>query len=878
MKRLFDSAVFYAEVLADGETVRIPLTLSRNESEYSMGFDGAKFRLKYRLIEDENGFTVECDARAVLGERVKGYSFGAEIPTGFSLRETKFFAPSCWYGGTKNSKFPFMGDYAGGGVDSLSAPLVGAFSEGRGIVLTDLTEGRRETAEGDHDARESKILISPAFNFPAVGVHKQRDSVSLFYAFPAVTYSSCGSNAVVRRFLNGEACRFSFRVNKVNCDSFEAFQKRTWRDIYGELAEKDGSVNIGEAVNAVVSRVEGSYGELNEIPQFMTNCDHFVPESGFLYRNADLAALLLRMKRAGFAVAISDEKLIRVIDVQVQKEYAGKNQFFPFWRSRFEGVDSVYEAYRLLKAEGNERRDWFAFVLREAETALKADEIFSVPLLTKLYEDTGEKKYLQSARDKCEKVWKENFSKGRFYGGIVDFIGEPSLDKESGIAGMDAYLALYRVTGEKENLARAVRCADYTETYHQLQDINLEPVGLDDTKFHAGGKGNSHVLTRGLGFIANTCAAGDIAGLLAAGRYYELSKLVHDGHYEDFALLLLRNAFLTVNLDDKAGAMSDPLYSAGAGFMNEYIQMGISCDPVGLGRGMMHESDIAWCPYTVLKAVYELKTAGADFTACTRERFQQIAVSDIPEGAEPLFDGDFSTFLNAAGKEIAISFGKAQTLDKTVFSFCNQDTACRLKIAYLLQGKTVAEREYVHGSGFYGVCPAGVRADGMKIIFENAPYILLRQIQPFGVTDNRLIKRRRADGVSSLDLILSGKMRFSTGEREIAFNNETNSYLSEGVEFLRKGVLRINRKSAVCNFGLPKGTGIFTFAPETREQCEGGVQVEIVRQGKCVFKEEIKNASLVYEGETGGETEIRFSSDGQNSLRFSFYVTELNGR
>lgn len=872
MKRLFDGTGFYVEVLSGGKAVKAPLALSREKSEYSASVGGAEFRLKILLKEEGEDFTVAFDAEADLNGSASGYAFGAEIATGFPFQETKLFAPSCWYGSADNSKFPFLEESAGGGVDSLSAPLAGAYCGGRGVVLTDLTEGRRETAEGDCDAKEEKILVSGKFNFPAVGVRKKENGISLFYTFPAVTCATCAGNKTIRRYLSAKRCRFSFRVWRAESSSFEAFEKSVWRGIYDELAETDETIDVVSAVDAVIRRVENSYGEFNEIPQFMTNCDHFVPESGFLYRNADLASLLLRMKRAGFVVRIPDEKLIRVIDVQVKKEYAGKNQFFAFWRSRFEGVLSVYEAYRLLKGEGKKQSEWLDFVLREAEEAVKADEFFSVPLLTELYRDTGDEKYLTAAKNKCDKVWEENFSKGRFYGGIVDFIGDPSLDKESGIAGMDAYLSLYRITGDKENLVRAARCADYTETYHQLQDINPEPDSFDDTKFHAGGKGNSHVSTRGLGFIGNTCAAGDIAGLLAAGDYCELGKLLGDSHYSDFAVLMFRNAFLTVNLDDKAGAMADALYSSGAGFMNEYIQMGISCDPVGLGRGMMHESDIAWCPYTLLKAAYALKLAGADFTGYAKKRYQEIAVINVREGEEPLFDGNFSTLFDAEGKEIAISFQGEQTPDKVVIAFANADEKCAFRIRCLSKGETAGEREFVHERGFYEVCPLGVCADGMRIEFSEEKHVLLRQIQFFGVTENGLIARGRAKGVSSLGLCLGGKMSFYADGCPIGFDNATNSYLTEGVEFLRKGVLRVNRKSAACEFELPKGKGIFTFAPELNERCEGSVRVEIVRQDKTVFEADIAKHSAVYEGETGGQMQIVFSSESQNSVRFGFYA------
>lgn len=877
MKNVSERIEFYAEALADGKVVRIPLVRGRDASVYSARFHNASFFLKYRTTEEsKNGVRFILEGEADLNGSADGYAFGAEIFTDLPPIGTKLFSPSCWYGSAENCKFPFLGEYAGGGVDSLSAPVAGIWHEGSGFVLTDLTEGRRQTAEGDSDASESKNLVSSHFDFPSIGVRKNK-ILALWYRYPAATYSFCGSGAVVNRFIDRKNCKFSFRVDRAEAYSFEEFSKNAWRTAYKAFAKIDETIDISAALNAVINHTVNSYGERNGIAQFMVNADHFVPESGFLYRNADLAALLLSMKREGFSVPISDERCIRVTDEQVKREYAGKNQFFAFWRSRFEGVHSVYRAYRLLKNEGIEKKEWLGFVLGEAEIALSADECFSVPLLCELYRDMGEKKYLSAARDKCEKVWNEYFSKGRFYGGIVDFIGEPSLDKESGIAGMDAFLSLYAASGERENLERARRCADYTETYHQLQDIDLEPFGLDDGRFHAAGKGNSHVSARGLGFIANTCAAGDIAGLLAAGRYAELSVLVADPHYADFARLLYRNVYLSVNLFDKAGSMADALYSSGAGFINEYIQMGISCDPVGLGRGMAHDSGIAWCPYTILKAALELRKAGYTFSEHAKERYRELTAVSFTKGAESLFDGDFSTLFDGAGKTAEVSFGRRRLVDKIVFAFCHDDEACEITLSCLIEGKAVKTATAAHDKGFYEVVSVGVEADAIKFSF-GAAKIILKQVQIFGVDENKLISRNKADGVSFVELCLGGQTEFSAEGVKIPFNNGTNSYLTQGVEFLQKGVLRINRKKAECKFVLPRGYGIFSFAPERTELSDGNVRVEIWRAGETVFETSVGEQSVSFKGETGGETELRFSCVGKKSLRFGFYAERVKDK
>ena len=85
---------------------------------------------------------------------------------------------------------------------------------------------------------------------------------------------------------------------------------------------------------------------------------------------------------------------------------------------------------------------------------------------------------IKAAEEKAEKIWKK-FSDMNFYGGIVDFLAEPVLDRESGYIGLYDFLTLYECTREAKWIERAAFCADYLETYQVLRIDGYAALDID---------------------------------------------------------------------------------------------------------------------------------------------------------------------------------------------------------------------------------------------------------------------------------------------------------------------------------------------------------------------------------------------------------------
>ena len=115
----------------------------------------------------------------------------------------------------------------------------------------------------------------------------------------------------------------------------------------------------------------------------MTNVDHFASESGFLYRNADIAYLMLR-----YGYEVNDKTIIKnakeVLNTQVDLGFLGKNQVFPFERSRAEGCIALLHAYKFLKQKGENNNCWYEYIKSEVERFEIINEYYSIPLLCEM--------------------------------------------------------------------------------------------------------------------------------------------------------------------------------------------------------------------------------------------------------------------------------------------------------------------------------------------------------------------------------------------------------------------------------------------------------------------------------------------------------------
>jgi hypothetical protein len=158
----------------------------------------------------------------------------------------------------------------------------------------------------------------------------------------------------------------------------------------------------------------------------------------------------------------------------------------------------------------------------------------AVPMLVLMSRATGESKYLEAAVEAAEFSWNHGQAQGIFVGGTLD---NPNvIDKEAGTLSLEAYLALYEQTEDEKWLERAVKAANFAETWIYAWDVPM-PADESDELLHWK-KGNSTV---GLQLITTGHSLTDLYMSFDADEYARLAKYSNDPHYMDVAGILLHN-------------------------------------------------------------------------------------------------------------------------------------------------------------------------------------------------------------------------------------------------------------------------------------------------------------------------------------------------
>lgn len=716
-----------------------------------------------KIYLEENCYKVEINLTV---NQINSSIDGIGIHSGFCINELhedlQFFMPSAWYGDEelfagKSNKYPYANGIAGGGIDGIGAPVCAVFSKrSNNSYSIEVVNPQYDTVlPNDKD-----YSIDARNKMPAIG-YENREESSLFYEIPGTSYNIAGSGRTVYYYLPARSTRnihSTYKFATYSNTDFKDCMKTVWRNAYRKYAVINNNIDCQVARDILLQYVINSYGVINGIPQYFTNTDHFVQESGFLYRNADFACLLLEHGYSCGNIDIID-KAIGVIDAQVRMKLAGEKQIFPFERSRAEGVMAVLKAYRLLEGKGIEKEEWLEFVNSEICHFIESDEFYSIPLLCAMEMD-------EIAIKKAKSIWNK-FSDMRFYGGIVDFIGEPVLDRESGMLGLMAFLAIYEKTKDKKWIERAAFCADYLETYQVLRLHNFKIFDVDGNEhYNMAAIGNENLFCNGLSYISANCSAGDVSNVFVVPYYYKLWKYLGDSHYLDYAKLLERNCLEYIDLNNKSGSMCDVMYGTGAGFMNEYFQLAISNDPVGPIAGAAHDSNIAWMSYGILSSQNEMMalTGKPYIDGISKEQmYQNIAkfcwFSDADKKATLTSGNLYLRTVFSKEECITVSLGNYQA-DKLVMSHGEKYVCYEYKIEFYKNDELL---DYVIHKGAARFASFEIKegCSKMKIIFLND--VMLRQLQIFGDSDTNNIVAG-SNNVKMDDIYCNG-MAYSSQEK-----------------------------------------------------------------------------------------------------------------
>ena len=212
----------------------------------------------------------------------------------------------------------------------------------------------------------------------------------------------------------------------------------------------------------------------------------------------------------------------------------------------------------------------------------------AVPLLVRMREEAGDKKYLKSAIRAANYIWVNFGSKCVFLGAT----GTPTVaDKESGMLSIEAFLDLYENTKEKKWLDYAKTAGDYTESWIWIWNVPM-PIGAnyEDLGWKPG------VPTIGV----NGIGSNDVGGVdeyldWAVPTYARLYKYTNDKHYLDVARILLHGTKVMLALPGRSYDLKGP------GWQQEHWRMG----PIrGIGA---HRTWLPWISVNHLHGIIGLE-------------------------------------------------------------------------------------------------------------------------------------------------------------------------------------------------------------------------------------------------------------------------------
>ena len=757
--------------------------------------DSYSFETKYGyfLINDEieeikDGVSIKRLFKTT-GNHIYGYRVVSEIETDYSFSKSLFFCPGAWYGNdelrfSKNTKYPLNDNKAIGPIDTMPAPVVVAYNDQKYIKLSDVSFSKCETVTEDYGTFENNILIDEHISIPGLGVKNNAGKVTMVHEFPASSLQVCANETItVQRFVPlDKEIVVAFEIKNSEANDFEQCIKDTYREEFERRYYIDEIVDENDVLKKLINYVAKSYREIEGIPHLMAYTQHFVNESGFLYRNTDLAYLLLKFHYEGYKVPIDINKLIKVIDSQVVLKRCSENQFFDFIRSRVEGVEAVFDAYCLLKSQGIEKNDWLDLVKFEANYYKNLDEYFSITFFLKLanygIEPVNNR---EIAISKAEKLYKDYIEKYYFVGAIVDVTVE-CLDKETGVLGLQHFIEIYKTTGDKKYLEYASKCADYLETYQILQDFNFEAYGERGNRdCNILSLGNNRLNLRGLSYVSSTCNAGDHINYLVISYLYELSKFLNDEHYKKLALYIERNSLTLINRNDKACALDDFMFSTKDGYVPEFYHTGVSRRYGCPSRGYGQDSALPWVYYVYLFTAMRLKeTTGNYFLFASKgykEYYNNLAtqayVTLNDEQNAFLTDRNYDIFVKVKNNDvISLKWPKVINAELFVMTFQNQFMEYSFSISYFQNSCLMKESkisDYIGRAYVETAC----NCDEIIIKFKtNNLYSYLSQIQVFGKGIYSLKKVKRPQCSNDNFLNLEKSMKITCENRDFKFDSK----------------------------------------------------------------------------------------------------------
>ena len=528
------------------------------------------------------------------------FSLAWGIPT--TTHDCDFFVPGIWYKDNAHVPPTALASHLDDRhlffrEDRLPLPVIMARDLRTGITLSINHIGGNPTTFAGEDGLNR--IVDERMQFGSLGF-VNTGNLEASFLFPGTegerTYTHGGSKAGNRWSYRSHPVRNGFSQNYTlvicvnSAADYPTAVAHTWKTAY-RLAEPP-------FIRADMDRVYGASMDL-----LATYCHEYngvismpfqvrVPdgepkdissEMGFVGQALPSAALLL-----GYGLEKKDQTIIghasSLIDFWVNNSMTPSGipkQWYDIhpdgtvtWRNfatplrvGSDGMDGALQAWNVLRKHGQNKAEWLAFCRKYGDWLVKVQNpdgsYFStykvegepstiatnatdhpIKFLVDLYMATRDATYRDAALRAGKFCWSSVHQTYAYVGGTPD---NPNvMDKEAGMIAVDAFLALYDVTGDKLWVTAASQAATFSETWVYCWNIPMPP---DDPKQIFP----RNRTTYGLSLIATGHSGADAYMAIAPFNFYRLYLLTGDWHFRDSAQMLMHNTKQMMDWDGSLG-------------------------------------------------------------------------------------------------------------------------------------------------------------------------------------------------------------------------------------------------------------------------------------------------------------------------------------
>jgi hypothetical protein len=570
---------------------------------------GSIFRINdiYSTTNSENSFVLTREINVTKAKNDIGFLSRFSLQSQSNLKDHDFFIPGICYMDNSQARPGALAtnlsdDYFIIREDRMPLPLVMMRNKQNGCTISLIhLEPDGSTCMADN---KGERVIDERIKVASLGFYSQKNTaVSLYYPGAEGERSYIRKHGEKREKGNtkhwverfhpvqiGVHHSYKVLINLSEHHNFPEAMRQSWRlafnNIHPPVAKTDILASYEASINLIAYWSRTTKGAAGIpfrlwLPEGRLEVADINYQMGFVGQQLPLAYHLLRygLINKNMEIKIKGEAMVDFWAANSPTKEGLPRTWYntfpePNWRAyntfmriASDGMNGALQAWDIMQKYGYDKPEWIKFCKKFGNWLIKnqntdgswyreynwdstpanmgkTSTTHPIRYLVDLSKATGDEKYLDAALKAGEYCWNTVHEAFSYVGGTAD---NPNvIDKEAGFMAMDAFLALWDITGEKRWLDAAAQAGDFTETWAYCWNI---PFPEEDTivPYPKG------ATTTGFSLIATGHSAADLFLAGAPFFYYRIYLGTGDEHYADIARQLLYDTKQSIDINGSLG-------------------------------------------------------------------------------------------------------------------------------------------------------------------------------------------------------------------------------------------------------------------------------------------------------------------------------------